>query len=147
MNNYELTFLTDKTVTDSNNFNTKIQEIIKNKKGVINTLQAPKRINLAHLINGNTTADIITIAFSLSPIKIKEIEKELKLNSNILRYILIKENSKIKKPFRGVKKGIIKSDKIFNIIENDATDIITDDKLSTPKIKLEDLDEKLNEML
>ncbi len=149
MNRYELTFLTSQRLEDNNIIINKIKNIIQEKKGIINFFLNPKRIDLAYPIEKNLVADIITIEFNFKPTEIKKFEKQLQLNKNILRYILIKKNRVVKKPYRierkekwiGLKKKVLDT----LIDEKSKTNVVKAPQAD--KIKFEDIDKKLNEIL
>ena len=149
MNNYELTFLAAIS-KDSNSLAAQIQKTIKDKKGIVNNFKSPKRANLAYSIKKNISADVISIEFSLSSSGIKELEEELKLNKDILRHILIKKEMSRKAPRRREEndkknKTNLNTDKDKEIIEKDEE--LMNKKPQFDKIKLEEIDKKLDEIL
>ena len=149
MNNYELTFLAAIS-KDSNSLAAQIQKTIKDKKGIVNNFKSPKRTNLAYSIKKNISADVISIEFSLSSSGIKELEEELKLNKDILRHILIKKEMSRKAPRRREEnnkknKTNLNTDKDKEIIEKDEE--LMNKKPQFDKIKLEEIDKKLDEIL
>lgn len=136
MNNYELTLLINDAKKNSLFIAKEIENIIKEKQGIIGPIKELKKINLAYPIEKNLMADIAIIEFSIIPAQISLIEKEIKLNKNILRYILIKKIENIK-----TKKNKLKKCLKTNSIEKE-------DKLEEKsKIKLTDIGKKLDEML
>ena len=149
MNNYELTFLTAIS-KDNNNLAAQIQKTIEDKKGIVNNFKSPKRINLAYPIKKNISADIISIEFSFSPSEIKELEKELKLNKDILRHILIKKEMSRKTPREKEEnnkknKTNLNTNKDKKITEKDEE--LMNKKPQLDKIKFEEIDKKLDEIL
>ena len=149
MNNYELTFLAAIS-KDSNSLAAQIQKTIKDKKGIVNNFKSPKRTNLAYSIKKNISADVISIEFSLSSSGIKELEEELRLNKDILRHILIKKEMSRKAPRRKEEndkknKTNLNTDKDKEITEKDEG--LMNKKPQLDKIKFEEIDKKLDEIL
>ena len=150
MNNYELTFLAAIS-KDSNSLAAQIQKTIKDKKGIVNNFKSPKRANLAYSIKKNISADVISIEFSLSSSGIKELEEELKLNKDILRHILIKKEMSRKAPRRRREENDKKNKTNLNTNKDkeitEKNEGLMNKKPQLDKIKFEEIDKKLDEIL
>jgi small subunit ribosomal protein S6 len=76
------------------------------KEGILDKIEEPLKRTLFYPIKKKTEAFLGTIYFYLEPEKIKELEKELKKEEKILRYLIVSEKApkkvkvegKIKKP-------------------------------------------------
>ena len=76
------------------------------KEGILDKVEEPLKRTLFYPIKKKTEAFLGTIYFYLEPQKIKELEKELKKEEKILRYLIVSEKApkkvkvegKIKKP-------------------------------------------------
>ena len=91
-----------------------------------------------------------TVAFYLDAAKLKEIENELKLDANILRFLIIKTHEKTAKEIateekvktKRVKEKIAEQTKAAKEAEE-----VKVEKTQKKKVSLEDLDKKLDELL
>ncbi len=109
---YELTYLIspDLSETELKSFQEKIVSLIENKGGVLVSTNEPTKKKLAYPIKKKSEAYLSSLNFQLSPDKLIEIERELKTEENILRFLLItKKITKkttevlIKKPSKIIK--------------------------------------------
>lgn len=126
---YELTYLISPEFSEEELkiFQEKVTSLIKNEGGEIKKIKNPIKKKLAYPIKKKNEAFLATLYFSLSPAKLKDLEKKLKSESKILRYLTLteKEIAKVKIP-----------------------EIIP--KVKVPKVKkveLEKIEEKLEEIL
>ena len=148
MNNYELTYLTPITTDATSHFN-QIEKIIQESAGTVVVTKKSERINLAYSIKKNAIADITTIEIDVAPDKIKKIEEKIKLDKNILRYILIKKPAVVrKKPKRerdkpkteGVEYSALAKE--IKGVEQNGLKVV-----KSTKTRLEDINKKLDEIL
>ena len=90
---YELTFIIDGNIPE--NENAKISEQIKNyiqsNTGEITFSQEFGRKKLGYEIKGVSKGTYFVVEFEAEPDSIKIMEKDLKLDKNILRYIIVKK--------------------------------------------------------
>jgi len=127
MKYYELTYLAKSQLSDSEiaNIHQKLSSSIQEKEGVLDSDISPVKIILSYLIKKENQAYLATINFYLKPEKIKDLEKEVKVNIDILRFIIFNKKKakavEIKK-----RRPVEKSEK---------------------KVELKDIDEKLEEIL
>lgn len=88
---YELTYLIspELSVEEIKAVQEKINTFIQSQGGVLVETGSPMRRNLAYPIKKKEQAYFTTIIFQLSPEKTLELKKELRANSEILRYLLL----------------------------------------------------------
>ncbi|MFH1308755.1 MAG: 30S ribosomal protein S6 [Patescibacteria group bacterium] len=142
-NNYELTFILSPQIQgdDLNNTKNEIQDLIKKANGIIEFKREEKK-ELAYPINKQGQGIYLTTNLIISPEKINDISKELKINKKILRH-LIRQLSipKPEKPKKEKKPEEIKRE----IIEK--KEKIEKRKIESDKTKLEEIDKKLDEII
>lgn len=126
---YELTYLISPEVSEENiqSLQKKIESLIKEGEGSIIETNPPVKRTLAYPIQKKTGALVADLTFNLKPEKIKDFEKNLKSESQILRYLISKE-----KLARKIPKARAKPKKI-----------------TKPKVKVElkEVEKKLEEIL
>ncbi len=93
MRDYELTVLLKPTLSD--------KELDKEVKGLSELLSKagakilrkddPKKQNLAYEIAKAREAFYVFWEFNLAPVTVESLEQKLKLNENVIRYLLIKK--------------------------------------------------------
>ncbi|MDP3770403.1 MAG: 30S ribosomal protein S6 [Candidatus Sungbacteria bacterium] len=139
--NYELAYLLPSTVPETEvlMYAGKLSALIEEQKGVIKHVQEPRKQKLAYPIKKERNAYFGWTTFRLNPLGIKALEKKLKTESTILRYLIVLEETRLKAPiFRTPipKSGSVKTPAIPREAQN------LDEKLD-----LEALDKKLEEIL
>jgi len=99
INHYELTSIIDPNIADDQHPNIieKIKKMITKNEGEISAEENLGRKKLNYAIKNALKGVFICIEFDLDPAKLKNIEKELKLDKNILRYLAIKKPKNVKK--------------------------------------------------
>jgi len=100
MKYYELAYLISPDLSDSEvaNIQQKINSLIQGKEGILDSFNEAVKIDLSYLIKKKEQAFLVSLIFHLKPENIKDLEKELKSDNNILRFIIvIKTKEKIKK--------------------------------------------------
>lgn len=129
---YELTYLISPELSgeELKVFQEKIASFIQNEEGGIREIKNPIKKKLAYPIEKRTEAFLATLYFSLLPEKLRSLEKKLKLESKIIRYLILtkKEIEKIKIP------KIIPKAKVPKVKKE-------------KKVELEKIEEKLEEIL
>lgn len=127
---YQLTYLisADLSEEELRSFSEKITSLIQEEGGVINEVNGPKKKDLAYLIKKNKTAYLTNLTFYFPPEKLENLEKKLRGEKQILRY-LIEKKKMAKRVAVPIKPRLIKP--------------------SPPKAKVElkELEKKLEEIL
>jgi len=140
MKNYELTYLisTDVSEEELKNLSQKIEGFIQEEEGAIKKTTEPSKRKLGYQIKEKEEAFLITINFSLNPEKIADLEKKLKAENQILRYMILNKDlsEKPMRPRRISPKTITKG-----------SDIPSDKQLKSEKVELKKIDEKIDEIL
>jgi len=123
---YELTYLISPELSESElkSLNEKINSLIQKEKGVLNEAKMPMKKKLAYPIKKQREAFLINLSFYFQAEKLGSLEKELKSEKKILRYlILARPKSKIakvrKRPAKVIPKIPAKEKKVeLKEIEN-----------------------------
>ena len=95
---YELTAIIDSNIPD-NEHPEKIEEmkgLIAKNKGKISSENNLGRKKLSYPIEKSLKGVFICLEFDIEPKTLKSIEKELKLNKSIIRYLIIKKPENVK---------------------------------------------------
>ena len=127
---YELTYLISPNLSSEeiNSLQAKVAGFIQEKQGVLtNTLPVVKK-ELAYPIKKHLTASMATVIFQANPEEIERIEKKIKTEQEILRYIIL---NKIP-----VKNVSVKRKPLLQPLTEEAK-----------KTKIEKIDKKLEEIL
>ena len=95
---YELTTIIDSNIPDNEHPEVieKIKELITKNKGKISSENNLGRKKLSYPIEKSLKGVFICLEFDIEPKTLKPIEKELKLNKNIIRYLIIKKPENVK---------------------------------------------------
>jgi small subunit ribosomal protein S6 len=151
---YELTTIIDSNIPDNEHQEIidKIKKLISDNKGEISSEENLGRKKLSYPIEKSLKGVFVCIEFNIEPNTIKPIEKELKLNKNIIRYLIIKKPENIvpasmEKPKKKEEK-IVKEDENEEIKKEIKRG--ENNKKENPEDKksdLTDLDKKLDEIL
>ncbi|HNV97112.1 MAG TPA: 30S ribosomal protein S6 [bacterium] len=88
---YELTFIVDGNIpdTENNRITEEIQTSMKTSGAEVNYCQELGRKKLSYEIKKSQRGTYFVIEFDSEPNSLKSIEKDLKLNKNILRYLIV----------------------------------------------------------
>lgn len=91
---YELMLIMKPMLTEDIRANVlkKIEDKINKNKGKVTNQDLWGKRHLAYLIEGNEEGYYVVYNFELDQGKITEIDRELKFQNDILRYLLIKED-------------------------------------------------------
>jgi len=137
MYNYELTYIVNSNTNEElKAIYEEILELIKKNNGKINTTFPFVRRKLAYPIGQIRNAYYAVINFELEPSELKNLENKLRLKEKILRYLILKkENKKTIKKTRRLKS------------EEESKPEILKKKRKKEKIKLEDIQKKLDKIL
>jgi len=107
------------------------------EKAAIEAKKEPKKIKLAYPVKKEKEAFLFEIFFKTEPEKLKEIEKKIKEEENVLRFIIISKSEFEFKP----KIPEIQKEKILTKRR---------EKISSPKkekVELKEIDKKIEEIL
>jgi len=133
MKTYELTYLISSELTDeqAGDLQNKISALIKEEGGLIAGEVSILRKKLAYPIKKQSQAYLAVVNFHLPPEKLTNLEKVLKADSQILRYLML-----IKRPIKAIKKSRM---------------MIIEPKIEKPKkekkVELKEIEKKLEEIL
>jgi len=94
MKNYELTYLisTDASGEELKNLPEKIKSFIQEEEGAIKKTTEPSKTKLGYPIKEKWQGFLTVLNFSLNPEKIANLEKKLKAESQILRYMILNKD-------------------------------------------------------
>lgn len=137
---YELTYIAspDYNPEEITEVLKKITNFIIEKNGSIEQEKDPVKIKLSYPIKKKSEAFLITIIFNLTPDNIKELEKELKAENQILRYLIIKlKREKAKKEKASIPK----------IIKTEISSKTTEKAQKPIKAEINEIDKKIEEIL
>lgn len=134
MKSYELTYLISGELPDADlkPFEEKINSYIQQEEGNLLEARPSTRRKLAYSIRGNNEAILASVVLSLEPSKLADLEKKLKAEKSVIRYLIT-----IKKSPRKIKEMRSRPPEI------------SEPKASKPKTKVElkDIEKKLEEIL
>ncbi len=135
---YEISFILDETLNEEKLFdeNQKVKILISDLGGVFQKETFPKKRNLAYPIKKQLMGHFANIYFYLMPKNLKDLEKKLKFEKNILRYLIIEVD---KKQFKEIAK--------IKEIGKDKFKKMTKEIGPEDKAQIEELDKKLGEIL
>ncbi len=161
MNLYELTYLIKPELTsnESKSLNKDFADKLKGMDAKLYKMEQPKKINLAYRLKGFSEAYMVSIDMDVDSEKVKLIEEELKRKKEVLRHIIIskekieeeedpkkanqEEESNIENK-KDNKEGNDKSEEEDNEEEKEDE---SDSKKEDKKVKLNEIDEKIDEIL
>jgi len=91
MRDYELTYLISKELNEeeAQNLQNKLISLIESEGGVLISQKAPIKKKLAYPVKKQPIAYLATINYQLAPEKLSDLEKKLKAEVSILRYLII----------------------------------------------------------
>ena len=121
MKKYEITYLAQPDLTEEElkTLLDKIVGFIQKQEGIIEAIADPQKIQLAYQIKERRDAFLICLSFSLNPDKVKEVEKKIKTEKEILRHIMIikRKLGQIKEKAAPVEEKKVELKKIDQKIE------------------------------
>jgi len=137
MKNYELTYLIYPDLSEEGlrNFSEKINNFIQEEAGKIEKTIAPSKKRLGYPIKKKEGAFEVSLDLSLNPDKLESLEKKLKSENQILRYLILTKKAPEKV---STKEFLLKKEKPFRI---------TRKTLETKKVELKEIDKKIEEIL
>jgi len=140
-NHYELLYLvpTNYTEEELTPIKEKIKNLIKKFEGEITLEDSFGKKKLAYPIKGNYQGYYLLYEFDLNGENLKKLSQELKLTNEVLRHIIVKRSLKIKAKSKTEEQRIKPVKTEISVGKKEEAD--------KGKIKLEDLDKKLDEIL
>jgi len=144
MRHYELTLILspDLSENEGGTFHNKIQSIIQEEDGIITETRNPIKKNLGHPIKNNKEVFLTAIIFNLAAEKLGNLEKKLKAENQILRYLILNK-PETKVSFAESKKMSFSS-KILPPKTHAEKEIV---KPKEKKVELKEIEKKLEEIL
>lgn len=93
MTYYQLSYLISPELSpeEAEIFSDKIASIVTNVGGILEKTEKPQKKSLAYKIKKQGVAYLTSVYFNLDPENAKELEKALKKESQILRFLLFKD--------------------------------------------------------
>ena len=145
MNSYQLIYLINANLPEEelSSFSKKISDFILEEEGVLDKSEKPVKRKLAYPINKKEEIFLAIANFHLAPDKLKQFEKKLKSENEILRYMLL-ANKKPKKIT--LEKRIKKVPEIAKESPETLKEITVAEK-EDKKEELEKIDKKIEEIL
>ena len=147
MKNYELSYLIspDLSEQDLRNLSEKIKNFVQEEAGTPGKTTEPSEKNLGYSIKKKESSFLVTLNLSLNPDKLGNLEKKLKAENQILRYIILTKKVTRERPERifrsrrtATKEGLPGVKKPFGVTKK-----ITEPK----KVELKEIDKKIEEIL
>lgn len=134
MKSYELTFLISGNLSEeeAKQFQDKVTSLIQTEGGILADRGTILKKKLAYPIKKQIQVFLAILTFQLEPIKLFPLEKKLKLENQILRYLIL-----IKRPVKEMPVRRKKVSEIAPLIE----------KKKREKTELKDIEKKLEEIL
>ena len=136
MKHYELTYLISSEISEeeAKSFPEKVIVLIQEAEGIIGNKGFPFKKRLAYPVKGQEDAYLAVLYFQLNPEKLAGLEKKLKAEGQILRYLLL-----VKRPIKEVKRTVRRliSERIIGIQPQEKKE----------KAELKEIEKKLEEIL
>ncbi len=147
INHYELLYLVPATYTEDElaPVKEKIKKIIEKFKGEITLEDSLGKKKLSYPIKKNHQGYYLLYEFDLPGEELKGLNQNLKLTNEILRHIIVKKKLKTPSLLKATKDKLEAEEKVSEEKKETAREKkIQNDK---EKVKLEDLDKKLDQIL
>jgi small subunit ribosomal protein S6 len=141
---YELTTIIDSNISDNEHpeIIEKIKKLITKNEGQISSENNLGRKKLSYPIKKQLKGVFICLEFDIEPKTLKVIEKELKLNKNIIRYLIIKKPENVK-PI--IHENTKTPSETSNKIEKREKEVKTEKKKKQVEVKEETIKEDVKE--
>lgn len=93
MRNYELTIVLDgkSTPAKKKSVGKSVEDLIKTNKGKVKKMDDWGKKELAYTMGKSVTGIYIHYKLELEPVTVKLIKEKLRLDENVIRYLLIRE--------------------------------------------------------
>lgn len=145
MKNYEITYLISPDISEEEikKFSQKVVGFIIEEEGTVKKIIEPLRKKFGYLIKKKGNAFLITLNFQLSPGKLKNLEKKLKSETQIIRYMILtkKEPGEIPAPEKLIKPPTLREKEKTQETKETAKTI------KPKKVELKEIDKKIEEIL
>lgn len=130
MKPYELTYLisTDASGEELKNLPEKIKSFIQEEEGAIKKTTEPSKTKLGYPIKEKWQGFLTVLNFSLNPEKIANLEKKLKAENQILRYMILNKD---------IPEKILRSKRTRPELKTKESE----------KVELKEIDKKIEEIL
>lgn len=147
-NHYELLYLVGASYTEEEllPIKEKVKQLIKKYAGEITLEDNFGKKKLAYPVKGNYQGYYLLYEFDLDGAKLKELNQNLKLTNEILRHVIVKKKLETPSLLKTTEEKL----KTAERIEKEGKIEIEKERKVEPekgKIRLEDLDKKLDEIL
>ena len=150
---YELTYIIPGNLSEDEHpkVQEKVNSLLKQVEAQITSTEDLGKKKLAYPIKHLRHGFYKTLTFYLEPTKLKEIENELKLEANILRFLVIRSHEKTEAEIAAEEKA--KTSRVKDKIAEKTKEAKAEEKVKKEvktekkKVSLEDLDKKLDELL
>jgi small subunit ribosomal protein S6 len=141
MKPYEIAYLISSELSEEEvrAFQGKITSLVKEEGGILSEARMPLRKKLAYPIEKQNQAYLAFFNFQLNPDALVNLEKKLKAENQILRYLIL-----IKNPLKPVRERVRKLKTQTQPVDfEENKDYIEKEK----KVELKEIEEKLEEIL
>ena len=146
--NYEIAYLINPDVPEDGVFGEvgKITGLIQDAHGLVGKIQEPKKRKLAYPISKSLYAYFGWTTFAVAPERIANVEKRLRLEKSILRYLMVEEVKRPVMQFRPRGGGIPRRALATPHLEGVAPFTPAQPK-EEDQVKIQELDKRLEEIL
>ncbi len=137
MKNYELTYIVSPELSEEElkELESKITSLIRVENGVLSEVRPPVIKSLSYPIKKKRSAYLISLGFQLAPEKLENLERKLKQEAQIIRYLLlIKPVSGIREVMAPARKPRLRA-------------ALPKVKKPETKVELKEIEKKLEEIL
>ncbi|MBZ9572503.1 30S ribosomal protein S6 [Patescibacteria group bacterium] len=144
MKYYELTYLVSPELSEEKikNFSEKTNSFIKEEGGSLGKVKNPLKRELGYLIKKRGTAYLISVDFHLDSKKLENLEKKLKSESQVLRYVITKKEKKVIE----IPAKIFRKEPVLRKVSG--KEIPAPERPGrAPKVELKEIEKKLEEIL
>ncbi|MFA6215528.1 MAG: 30S ribosomal protein S6 [Patescibacteria group bacterium] len=148
-NHYELLYLVPATYTEDElvSIKEKVKDLLKKFSGEVTAEDSFGKKKLAYPIKGNHQGYYLLYEFNLEGAKLKELDQNLKLTNEVLRHIIVRRELKSAESRKKSSERLKAAEEKRTIEEK--PEVIDEKKAEKDKgkIKLKDLDQRLDEIL
>jgi len=140
MKSYELSYLIspELSLEELKAFQEKTTAFLQEQSGVLGDFYEPKKTRLGYPIKDKKEAYLVIFYFQMNPEKLAEFEKKLKLEEQILRYIILSKE---------IKKQKLKIPQKRKPSPRTIAPTLKKEKPKIKKVKIQELEKKLEEIL
>lgn len=91
--NYEVMFIVKSMEEEATEaIIARVQDLITRNGGTVNNLDRMGKKRLAYEVRKQTEGYYVLVEFSIEPAQIKEIDRVIKINENIIRHLIVKQD-------------------------------------------------------